>query len=737
VCGIAGILRTWRGGEAPGDTFEAIPEAWLDVLDESIKHRGPDGCGRFRQRVRRGEVVVDVALVHRRLSIIDHAGGAQPMVIGSCATVGSSASVGRVGTRNTGGQAASGTDGARHGWDSRATMGPLISREGLPYGPVRAHVCPKCGPGLVAVVFNGCIYNHRELRRELEAAGHEFASDHSDTEVLVHGWREWVKLGHWAREGLCARLEGMYSFVAWDGTGRYLKLEGGRDPFGEKPLYDMRFEHGRSMLEAWCSSAAGLAGLSREMGASQARAIKARSAVRWVRYGYGRRVMRGISQAAPEGESDAGWALWRMHWRRPEEPPPERRLLSPRMWATPSADSAEWVDAEPLTVDSAERLLAEAVRERLETDVPLGCFLSGGIDSSLIAALARREIPELRTFCVRMPDARYDESAKAAAVAEHLGTVHETVEVATDPASDLIDLIRTLGVPFGDSSLLPATWLCRAVRERVKVALAGDGGDELFLGYQRYVGAEVLRRRHGLLGLLPLGTAGQGDAKSRLGKLSRLVQAARAGNQYEMHAVFNELTLTRLLGEQGRRRVRGKIGTPRWGASAYRSWDLVDYLPDDLLRKTDAASMRHALEVRCPFLDHRLLLAALDTPVDVLMPGGRRKGLLREVARRHVTDEIADAPKMGFAIPIGEWFRSDYGGMRQLLYDHLESADPFPGLAEAGVELDMDFVRRMLAEHDAAGEKSLNPWHGRDHSQRLYMLLVLSIWCRWLRGVGG
>ena len=117
------------------------------------------------------------------------------------------------------------------------------------------------------------------------------------------------------------------------------------------------------------------------------------------------------------------------------------------------------------------------------------------------------------------------------------------------------------------------------------------------------------------------------------------------------------------------------------------------------------------------------------------MPRGQRKGLLRTIARKYLPAEIVDRPKMGFAIPIGEWFRSDYGGMRQLLYDHLESADPFPGLAEAGVELNMDFVRRMLREHDAAGEKSLNPWHGRDHSQRLYMLLVLSIWCRWLRSL--
>ncbi|MFI4870727.1 MAG: asparagine synthase-related protein, partial [Phycisphaerales bacterium JB061] len=159
------------------------------------------------------------------------------------------------------------------------------------------------------------------------------------------------------------------------------------------------------------------------------------------------------------------------------------------------------------------------------------------------------------------------------------------------------------------------------------------------------------------------------------------------------------------------------------------------YLPDDLLRKTDTASMAVGLEVRAPFLARELVEAALRTPLDVLMPNGERKGLLKQVARRYLPDHIVDRPKQGFAIPIGEWFRTDFGSMRTLLYDHLESADPFPGLADAGVNINTGFVRTMLREHDAAGEKSINPWRGRDHSQRLYMLLVLSIWSRWLASI--
>ncbi len=145
--------------------------------------------------------------------------------------------------------------------------------------------------------------------------------------------------------------------------------------------------------------------------------------------------------------------------------------------------------------------------------------------------------------------------------------------------------------------------------------------------------------------------------------------------------------------------------------------------------------MSVGLEVRSPFLSKKLISIGLQTPLEILMPKGERKGLLKQVARKYLPDHIVDRPKQGFAIPIGQWFRTDYGDMRQLLYDHLESNDPFPGLAEAGVKINMKFVNQMLREHDAAGEKSINPWHGRDHSQRLYMLLVLSIWSKWLARV--
>ena len=331
-----------------------------------------------------------------------------------------------------------------------------------------------------------------------------------------------------------------------------------------------------------------------------------------------------------------------------------------------------------------------------------------------------------------MPDARFDESHDAAETAKAIGSDHTTLECEPDPAGDLVRLIRQLGLPFGDSSLLPTYWLCKAAREHVKVALSGDGGDELFGGYRRHAIAPMLNRWHRVLRLVPDGLLDRRVPGSRREYLSRLAVAARHNGYRELLAIFQTPDLRRLIPMFSGRGLDAdgfdRIADPL-------RYDFEHYLPDDLLRKTDTASMAVALEVRAPFLARELVEAALRTPLDVLMPGGERKGLLKRVARMYLPDHVVDRPKRGFAIPIGRWFREDYGGLRQLLYDHLESAEPFPGLGEAGIEIDMGFVRQMLREHDAAGERSINPWHGRDHSQRLYMLLVLSIWAKWVDGL--
>jgi hypothetical protein len=240
------------------------------------------------------------------------------------------------------------------------------------------------------------------------------------------------------------------------------------------------------------------------------------------------------------------------------------------------------------------------------------------------------------------------------------------------------------------------------------------------------------------------------DPKSASARFARLTVAGRYGTQ-DLSNVFPRPELLQVLGvhRMSDLYLQGWPDfVPKPPPSSFFGVDLVHqltpadvqyndffyYLPGDLLRKSDTASMAIGLEVRAPFLETKLIETAMRTELTHLMPHNQRKGLLRQVARKYFPSEIVDRPKMGFAIPIGEWFRSNYGGMRELLYDHLESAEPF-GPPSLGIELNMDFVRQMLKEHDDAGSSSLWPWKGRDHSQRLYMLLVLSIWAKWLGGL--
>ncbi|MFG0259051.1 MAG: asparagine synthetase B family protein, partial [Phycisphaerales bacterium JB041] len=438
MCGIAGILRTWKPGEAPPDPRDAIPEAWLDILDDSIKHRGPDGQGRFRQRVTRPDgTTIDVALVHRRLSIIDHADGHQPMVIGSAIEPLAQA--------------------RGHAETSLPhPTPPLLSREGHPYQPLTNHTCPKCGPGLTAVVFNGCIYNHRELRAELEAAGHTFHTDHSDTEVLLHGWREWG-------EHLTEHLEGMFAFAIFDSrTGTLIES---RDVAGEKPLYaSVRADRASYVF---CSSPAGILKLGDRLPLD-------RDTTEPGIIGHANHIKHHLPMWI-----DAGYD-WEMPVRGFEEIPPSTTWGALPVMQLAGAAPA-WAplstprNTEPFAdIDELERLLDESTRVRLEADVPVGCFLSGGVDSSLIAAFAKRHRPDIRSFTVRMPQDTFDESPYAERAARHLGLNHATLDCQADPASDLVRLIHQLGLPFGDSSLLPTSWLSAAARQTATVAISGD-----------------------------------------------------------------------------------------------------------------------------------------------------------------------------------------------------------------------------------------------------------------------
>lgn len=694
MCGIAGIVRTQdprRGVLAPRD---AIPEAWLDMLDRRIVHRGPDGQGRFRDRVIRDDgVVVDVALVHRRLAIIDLSDqAAQPM-------------------------ATLGMGGAGLAPDERHGHAATLSRDGAGYESLTAHSCPGC-EGLTCVVLNGCIYNHKDLRAELLSLGHEFFTDHSDTEVLVHAWCQWG-------DAMQDRVEGMYAIAIWSERDGSLSIL--RDPAGQKPIYLM----GDRAIAAFSSDAPSLHVLCKRAGLDAR--LDPGAIAEWIAMGYDalRTPFAQVRQAPPASVMRWTADQWHPARRRPMASPPTRSFGELLSLDRGAGDA----------ISRVERAIDASVARHLDADVPVACFLSGGVDSSLVAHAAMRRLGSISTICVRMASPEYDESRFAAIAARAIGSDHHEIDPSKEPAHDLRTLIESLGLPFGDSSLLPTHWASRAARSICGVALSGDGGDEMFLGYDRYLGAQHLVSLWALgVALAPMHASilPRGNPRSRADRMSRLLAGASKRSYRSLLAIFQHPDLNRLI---------PGVGVP-WNDAARtvrraQAYDLEHHLPGDMLRKVDHASMACGLEVRAPLLDSIVAETALSMPTDRLLASGpstirsgrTTKGLLKRVALKHFPAEIVNRPKRGFAIPIGEWFRTDFAGMRQLLHDHLESSDPFPGLGEAGVEIELQSVRRMLREHDAAGARSLNPWHGRDHAQRLYMLLVLSIWCRWLKNL--
>ncbi|MEI7658905.1 MAG: asparagine synthase (glutamine-hydrolyzing) [Phycisphaerae bacterium] len=633
MCGIGGILLPRPlDGRAPAVALDDL----LDRLDAAIRPRGPDGEGRCSLGA--------THLVHRRLSIIDPRGGAQPMVI----------------------------DAAGEPWRPTSDSRPSL-----------------------ALAFNGCIYNHRALRLELESLGERFSSDHSDTEVVLRSIRRW------GADAL-PRLEGMFAVAAWrrlDGGEEELLLA--RDRCGEKPLHflPLNLPSTRGGV-VFSSSAAPLLAISHQHRPAPSNRDVA-CLVRWLAWGFCDEPLRNVHELAP-----GSWISFNTSGST------SRGTFGHRPATMPVA-------AEPLTIARAESLLRSAVHARLEADVPLGCFLSGGVDSSLVAAFASEVRPDLATFCVAMPHAAHDESDHARRVASILGTRHQTLECPGHAAADLCRLLGGIGLPFGDSSLLPTHWVSVAARQHVKVALSGDGGDELFRGYRRHQAARLLRRLGPVLGLAGKATR---FMHGGLGEAGRLLTAAAGIGYPQISALFRPGVLSDLIGpdlaaacwrEASETWTRQGVADAPW-------WDFACYLPGDLLRKVDTASMAAALEVRCPMLDGALVRACLGSTEASLIPDGERKGLLRAIARRRLPAAVVDRPKQGFAIPLGPWFREDFGGLGTLLGDMLTGPDPFPENV-LGFRVDRRSVGSMVDEHRGLV---------RDHSRGLFALLSLAIWCR-------
>jgi len=535
--------------------------------------------------------------------------------------------------------------------------------------------------GEVVAVFNGEIYNFRALREEL--SGHKVRGT-GDTPILAHLYEE-------SGPQFVERLHGMFALALWDAARERLVLA--RDRLGKKPLLWTRLADGTLAFASELKALLRVPDVSREI---DLEAIDAYLALQYVPGE--RTALEGIRKLPPghvlvaEGAAERIEPFWRVE---PTEP---------------SRSEEEWLER-------VRTCVGEAVRKRLVADVPLGALLSGGIDSSIVVALmAQASSQPVRTFTVGFSDARYDERAYARAVAERYETVHEELEIEEDVAATLPRLAAAYDEPLGDEAAFPTFLIAEQARRHVTVALVGDGGDEAFAGYERYIA-------HGLAARVPAPAARVGSAALRLLPAARReprsapfrtarfldVAAAPGRERYGRLMEVFPLELRRALWSDPGLAQPLRLEPPRAGITGLQLLDIATYLPGDLLLKADIASMAHSLELRSPFLDHEVVALGLALPDSLKTRGREGKVALRRAFGADLPSEVAGRGKTGFGVPLRRWFRADL----------LETARDL--LATDRGWFRADAVRRMLDEHES----------GRaDHGHRLWCLLMLELWVR-------
>ncbi len=547
--------------------------------------------------------------------------------------------------------------------------------------------------GRLSIVFNGEIYNFRDLRRELESTGHRFRTS-TDTEVILAAYDQW---------GIecVSRLVGMFAFALWDGSRRRLWLV--RDRLGKKPLYYADFG-GRltfaSEIQAlFCDE------LPRD--------IDSTALGLYLRYGY---------VPAPYTILARVRKLPPAHYLLCEE----GALSVHRYW-----DPVEHIATSQLTPESAEAALesrlSEAVRQRLISDVPLGAFLSGGVDSSLIVAMMKEQSgTPVRTFTIRFSQPEFCEADHAAAVARHLGTEHHEQLCDDRQMLGVVDRLPEMyGEPFADSSAIPTYLLSEMTRAHVTVALSGDGGDELFFGYPRYVHYTDSAWALGLPA--PIRRAAAGVARHLPTRRLRRIADVLQNDEPDLYGRFVALwTPTEIEGMTGAcpavapfydEALRRGAQLPT--ADLPPLLDLVAYLPDDILAKVDRASMAVGLEVRAPLLDHRVVELALGLPHSLKRREGATKWLLRRLLYKRVPRELVDRPKMGFGVPLADWFR---GPLRERMNSYCAG----PDLEDIG--LDPTPIRN--AWRSFVDRRPVRP-------DLLWQAFMLVAWSRRFRSVSG
>ena len=622
MCGIAGFVDRDLHGRAEANT--AADSALVRAMCDVIRHRGPDDDGVF--------VGDGAGLGMRRLSIIDLAGGHQP-----------------------------------------------IQNE----------------DGSVRVVFNGEIYNYRELRAELIARGHVFSTD-TDTETIVHAYETWG-------EDAFSHLRGMFGIALWDRRQRTLLLA--RDRAGIKPLHYAE-RNGRLYFGSEIKSILAAGGIDRSMNVA--------ALEHYLSFLYtpaDTTIFEGIRKLPP------GHYL---RWHAGD-------LTVKRYWDLPAGEA--FTGSMDEASEALAGVLAGAVQSHMVSDVPIGALLSGGIDSSLVVGLmARASSRPIKTFSIGFDEPAFDELDGARRIADYFGTDHHEMVVRPDALAVVERLVEHFDEPFGDSSAVPTWYVSQMARRHVTVVLSGDGGDELFGGYDRYlpnprverfdaVTGGAGRRAAGVIGpLLPHGLIGKNFlrhvAQDRPG---RYVDSVSFFQPDEMHALLSR-DLNATLGP-GRSAEGASARFARWRDLSWPSrmmrFDFETYLPEDILTKVDRMSMAHSIESRVPLLDHEVIEFATSLPSPMKIQGLERKRVLKKAAASILPAEVFARPKRGFGVPIGTWFRSP---LRDFVVDMLQS----PRARQRGY-FERRFVDRIVREHLAGT---------RDHTLRLWQLLMFELWHR-------
>ncbi len=630
MCGIAGFIE--RNTESDSLDGHQERSALLDRMCRVIRHRGPDDQGTM--------VLGGVALGMRRLSIIDLAGGHQPI----------------------------------NGCDDQAT-----------------------------VVFNGEIYNYRELQRELEARGHRFHT-HSDTEAIVHAYEEYG--------AACVdHLRGMFAFALWDARARKLFIA--RDRVGKKPLYYTLTTRGTLVFGSELKSLLEHPEVTRE---TNPQALDS-----YLSFGYvvdPLTIFRGIHKLPPGHflEFADGRVTIRQYWDFTYDPNAidERR---------PEDDYLEELRA----------LLDEAVRVRLISDVPLGAFLSGGVDSSTIVGLMSRHMDQpVKTFSIGFHEDSYDELKYARVVAEHFKTDHHEFIVTPDVCHVVDELVWHFDEPFADSSAIPTYMVSKLAREHVTVALSGDGGDELFAGYTRY-GVDKKRgnfarlprvlRENAMQSLsrrLPHGTWGRNYLHNvSLDPLDRYIDSVSVFTSLNQHSLYSDGFQRQLSDGDGSdtaagifRRFAAHVNT---GAplDSLLYLDSKTYLPGDILTKVDRMSMAVSLETRVPLLDHKLIEFVTRIPASMKMRGLASKHIFKRAIGDLVPPALLSRPKQGFGVPVQQWINQELRSyIRDVLTDKKMRARGY---------FNWKYVDVLFDEHERGR---------RDHSMQLWSLFMLELWHR-------